>query len=111
MRGSLRSCGRFLWHFFLVVGWVGFLVWTLFFLPFGCGVRGLFFTNMLDWLVVVVGNGEVRVVLSFLGFFVCMCVIGRRNGFSAIKSPSFFLLLKYQPSGSGIKNLFVGSGD
>ena len=36
-----------------------FLVWALFFLPFGCGMRGLFFTNMLDRLVVV-GNREVR---------------------------------------------------
>ena len=85
----MRSCGRFLWHFFLVVGWVVFWFGLCFFCLLACGVRGLFFTNMLDRLVVVVGNCEVRVVLSFLGFFVCMCVIGRRNGFSAIKSPRF----------------------
>lgn len=45
---------------FWLSGGLFFWFGLLFFLPFGCGVRGLFFTNMLDWLVVVMGNGEVR---------------------------------------------------
>jgi len=32
----------------LVVGWVVFF-WALFFLCLACGVRGLFFINMLDF--------------------------------------------------------------
>jgi hypothetical protein len=60
----LRGCGFLLCHFFLVVGWVGFLVWALFCLLFGCGVGCFGFTSMLFCLVVGVGNVESVLVVS-----------------------------------------------
>jgi len=56
----LRGCGLLLLHWFWFVCFVGFLVWAVFCLLFGCGAGGCGFTRMLFLLVVGVGHVEVN---------------------------------------------------
>ena len=87
----LCGCGELLCHFFSIVEFVGFWVWVVFCLLFGCGVRGFCFTSMLVCWVVVVGyvsefdlcSSNFGSRLRFVEFFVAaMCAVTVSSLFS-----------------------------